>query len=83
MRIIYRYGNRKLYDSQVGEYITLGRLKDFVIQGETFAVHNRYSRADETFAALCQILHHQAKEGATVAPALMFDLIREAEGSHA
>ncbi len=55
-RVIRRYPNRRLYDTQTSSYVSLAELKRMVLQLEPFAVQDSKTGADVTRATLLQIL---------------------------
>lgn len=55
IRIIKKYSNRRLYDSQASRYITLDELKQLVLDGEDFRVITK-SNEDVTDTTLINLL---------------------------
>lgn len=55
-RIIKKYANRRLYDTEKSSYITLDELKNLVVGGHTFCVRDAKSGEDLTRATLLQVL---------------------------
>jgi len=60
-RIIKRYGNRKLYDGQTSQYITLDGIRTLVQAGEDVRVVDNESGEDLTKLTLAQILYEEEK----------------------
>lgn len=63
IRIIKKYPNRRLYDTEQSRYITLADLQKLVIEGETFAVKDANSGNDITRNILLQIIAEQESGG--------------------
>jgi len=61
MRIIRRYSNRKLYDTQESHYVTLQALAALVRAGEDFQVLEYGSSRDLTAATLAQIIFEEER----------------------
>ncbi len=61
MRNIKRYSNRKLYDTQDKQYVTLADVAGFVRNGEEVKVTDHVSGADLTSATLAQIIFEEEK----------------------
>ena len=55
-RLIKRYGNRKLYDTQESRYVTLEAIAAFVKQGEEVSVVDNDSGEDLTAVTFAQII---------------------------
>jgi polyhydroxyalkanoate synthesis repressor PhaR len=55
-RLIKRYGNRKLYDTQESRYVTLEAIAAFVKQGEEVSVIDNDSGEDLTAVTFAQII---------------------------
>ena len=54
-RIIKKYPNRRLYDTETSAYITLAEVKDLVLQYKEFQVQDAKTGEDLTRAILLQI----------------------------
>ena len=54
-RLIKKYKNRRLYDTEKSQYITMDDLQHYVIDGLTFRVEDSASGKDLTNATLLQI----------------------------
>ncbi len=61
MLVIKRYSNRKLYDTQAKQYVTLDRLAGLVRQGVDLSVIDHASGQDITVLTLAQIIVEQEK----------------------
>jgi polyhydroxyalkanoate synthesis repressor PhaR len=62
-RIIKKYPNRRLYDTQTSSYITLAEVKDMVMACENFVVIDAKSGDDLTRAILLQIILEEETAG--------------------
>lgn len=56
MRLIKKYKNRRLYDTEISQYITIEELQRYVIQGILFRVEDSATGKDITNTSLLQIL---------------------------
>lgn len=56
MRIIKKYKNRRLYDTQISQYITLEQLQSYVVKDVHFKVIDSINEKDITSSVLLQIL---------------------------
>ncbi len=63
IRIIKKYPNRRLYDTEVSRYITVADVRDLVMRGEEFKVVDANSNADITRPTLLQIIMEQEAGG--------------------
>ncbi len=62
-RIIKKYPNRRLYDTQTSSYITLSEVKDMVMGCEQFVVRDAKSGEDLTRSILLQIILEEETAG--------------------
>jgi len=62
-RVIKRYANRKLYDTQESKYVTLDRIAELVRNGEEVKVLDNKSQKDMTKITLAQIIYEEQKSG--------------------
>ncbi len=62
-RVIKKYPNRRLYDTELSRYITLADLQELVIGGEPFVVRDTSSGEDITRTILLQIIAEQESGG--------------------
>lgn len=62
-RIIKKYPNRRLYDTELSRYITLADLQNLVVEGVPFAVRDTSSGNDITRMILLQIIAEQESGG--------------------
>ena len=62
-RIIKKYPNRRLYDTEVSKYITLEDVRKLVLDGVDFCVKDVKTREDLTRSILLQIIAEQEHDG--------------------
>lgn len=62
-RIIKKYPNRRLYDTEESKYITLEDIKKLVIENKEFIVKDVKSEEDLTRSILLQIISEQEHDG--------------------
>ena len=62
-RIIKKYPNRRLYDTETSTYITLAEVKDLVLQYKVFQVQDAKTGGDLTRAILLQIILEEESGG--------------------
>jgi polyhydroxyalkanoate synthesis repressor PhaR len=62
-RIIKKYPNRRLYDTEISSYITLEEVRQLVVDGEKFAVRDAKSGEDLTRSVLLQIITEHEDRG--------------------
>ena len=76
-RRIKRYDNRKLYDTETSEYVSLSDIADLVRDGETVKVVENATGQDITAQTLTQIILEEGKIGREVIPSdLLHALLR-------
>jgi len=73
-RLIKKYKNRRLYDTETSQYITLEQLQGYVVDGVKFRVEDSLTEKDLTNAILLQILV-EMEAGAT--QFLSSDILRQ------
>src|SRR4249919_3638338 len=56
LRIIKKYPNRRLYDTEISSYVTLEDVRQLIVEGEEFEVRDARTGADLTRSVLLQIL---------------------------
>jgi len=64
VRLIKKYPNRRLYDTQTSSYITLADVKELVLKHEDFQVIDAKSNEDLTRSILLQIILEEESAGA-------------------
>ena len=76
-RILKKYPNRRLYDTQLSSYITLADVKAMVLTGEHFEVRDAKTGEDLTRSILLQIILEEETGGVPIFSAPMLSqLIR-------
>jgi len=76
-RRIKRYANRKLYDTEASEYVSLSDIAALVRRGDTVEVVDNATGEDLTAQTLTQIILEEGKEGRDVIPSdLLHQLLR-------
>ena len=63
LRILKKYPNRRLYDTQTSSYITLADVKLMVLEGIAFEVHDAKTLEDLTRTILLQIILEEETGG--------------------
>ncbi len=63
-RLIKKYKNRRLYDTEVSQYITVEQLQRYVVEGVSFKVEDSTTGNDLTNLTLLQIIV-EMESGAT------------------
>lgn len=67
-RLIKRYGNRKLYDTQESRYVTLEAIAEFVKQGEEVRVVENDTGEDLTAVTFAQIILEEERRSTDFLP---------------
>jgi polyhydroxyalkanoate synthesis repressor PhaR len=62
-RVIKKYPNRRLYDTDTSSYITLSEIKQLVMDSEKFAVRDAKTGDDLTRSILLQIILEEEAHG--------------------
>ena len=62
-RIIKKYPNRRLYDTEISSYITIEDVRQLIVDGEDFEVRDAKSGEDLTRSVLLQIISEQEQDG--------------------
>lgn len=62
-RVIKKYPNRRLYDTEESRYITLADVKDLVVTKHEFVVIDKKSGEDITRTILLQVISEQEQQG--------------------
>lgn len=63
VRIIKKYPNRRLYDTEISRYITLQEVRELVLQNEKFQVLDKNTDADITRSILLQVIAEEEEGG--------------------
>ena len=76
-RVIKKYPNRRLYDTDTSSYITLAEVKQLVMDRESFVVRDAKSNEDLTRSILLQIILEEEAGGAPMfSEAALANIIR-------
>lgn len=75
LRLIKKYPNRRLYDTQTSTYITLADVKQLVLENAEFQVVDAKSTEDLTRSILLQIILEEETAGAPMFTAPMLSQI--------
>ena len=62
-RVIKKYPNRRLYDTEESRYITLADVRDLVMRDVSFEVVDKKTGEDITRAILMQVISEQEQHG--------------------
>jgi len=80
-RLIKKYPNRRLYDTQTSTYITLADVKQLVLSGESFVVVDAKTSDDLTRSILLQIILDEESSGAPMFSADMLSQVIRTYGN--
>ncbi len=81
-KIIKRYQNRKLYDTDASCYVTLDEIAEMIQQGEEVTVVDNRNQKDITAATLTQIIFEKQKKSETPVPiSTLRHIIQHGDGS--
>ncbi len=76
-RIIKKYPNRRLYDTEISSYITIDEVRQLVVDNEDFEVRDAKTGDDLTRMVLLQIIsEHEEKGSPLFSTKLLSQLIR-------
>jgi polyhydroxyalkanoate synthesis repressor PhaR len=80
IRLIKRYGSRKLYDTEESRYISLEEIGDWVRHGQQVQVVDTQNNDDVTAQTLTQVILEEGKRGVSpVTSDFLHDVIRRGE----
>jgi polyhydroxyalkanoate synthesis repressor PhaR len=80
IRLIKRYGSRKLYDTEESRYVSLDELAGWIRHGQQIRVIDNKTSDDVTSQTLTQIISEEGRKGTSLLPNdLLHDLIRAGE----
>lgn len=80
IRVIKRYGSRKLYDTEESRYVSLEEIGDWVRAGQQIQVVDNQSGEDVTAHTLTQVILEEGRRGGAAFSAdFLHDLIRRGE----
>ena len=80
MRLIKRYPNRKFYDTEDKQYVSLKGIASLVRAGEEIQVIENKSGEDITSLTLSQILREQERRDSFLPVSLLTSLVRTSSG---
>ena len=61
-RIIKRYANRKLYDTEHSRYVTLDQISEMIRKGDDVKIVDNKTKEDLTTVTLAQIIFEEEKK---------------------
>src|SRR6478672_9128111 len=67
-RVVKRYANRKLYDTQRSRYVTLDQIAEMIRAGEDVKIIDNNSKEDLTSITMAQILFEEEKKQKSFLP---------------
>jgi len=67
-RIIKRYANRKLYDTEHSRYVTLDQISEMIRQGDDVKIVDNKTKEDLTTVTLAQIIFEEEKKQRSFLP---------------
>ena len=62
-RVIKKYPNRRLYDTEISSYITIEDVRQLIVDGEEFEVRDAKTGEDLTRQVLLQIIAEHEQDG--------------------
>ncbi|TAK38410.1 MAG: polyhydroxyalkanoate synthesis repressor PhaR [Lysobacteraceae bacterium] len=66
VRVIKKYPNRRLYDTEISSYITIEDVRQLVVEGEEFQVRDARTGDDLTRCVMLQIIAEHEQDGEPV-----------------
>lgn len=78
VRLVKRYGSRKLYDTEESRYVALEEIGDWIRAGQEIRVVDNDSGEDVTAPTLSQVILEDSRRGGAAAPPVdsLHELIR-------
>ncbi len=77
VRLVKRYGSRKLYDTEESRYVSLDEIAAFIRRGQEVRVVDNATAEDVTGPTLSQVILEETRRGASAVTAdLLHELIR-------
>lgn len=81
-KIIKRYQNRKLYDTDKSRYVTFDEITKMIRNGEELCVIDNKTKKDITTSTLTQLLYESERKSKTQPSVeLLKEIIRHGDGS--
>jgi polyhydroxyalkanoate synthesis repressor PhaR len=78
VRLIKRYGSRKLYDTEESRYVSLDELGTWIRDGQELRVVDNKTSADVTAQTLAQVILEESRRGTSMPPSdILHELIRQ------
>ena len=78
VRLIKRYGSRKLYDTEESRYVSLEELGAWIRDGQKIRVVDNATSADVTAQTLTQVILEEGRRGTAMPPSeILHELIRQ------
>src|SRR5579862_5479031 len=75
-RVVKRYANRKLYDTQRSRYVTLDQIAEMIRAGEDVKIVDNNSKEDLTAITLAQIIFEEEKKASFLPLAALRNIIQ-------
>src|SRR5215204_5757220 len=75
-RIIKRYANRKLYDTQHSRYVTLEQISEMIRNGDDVKIVDNRTKEDLTSVTLAQIVFEEEKKKSQMPLDVLREIIR-------
>ncbi len=80
IRLVKRYGSRKLYDTEESRYVSLDEMAGWIREGQQIKVVDNTTSEDVTAATLIQIISEQGRRNSSFLPKdVLHELIRRGE----
>lgn len=76
VRLVKRYGSRKLYDTEESRYVSLDEIREWIRRGQEVRVIDNDTDDDVTAPTLTQVILEDSRRGASPPSALLHELIR-------
>ena len=80
-RVVKRYANRKLYDTQRSRYVTLEQIADMIRSGEDVKIVDNNSKDDLTAITLAQIIFEEEKKSSFLPLSALRNIIQSGGNS--
>jgi polyhydroxyalkanoate synthesis repressor PhaR len=80
-RVVKRYANRKLYDTQRSRYVTLEQIADMIRSGEDVKIIDNNSKEDLTAITLAQIIFEEEKKSSFLPLSALRNIIQSGGNS--
>ncbi len=80
-RVVKRYANRKLYDTQRSRYVTLQQIAEMIRAGEDVKIVDNNSKEDLTAITLAQIIFEEEKKSSFLPLSALRNIIQSGGNS--